>query len=1236
MANFSDPYVELSDKDTFEMVLASKNGQWDTVWTILGKKPYLVNSIPKERTWAVLHQAVWWKNVTAVDKILKIPGCDSELLTKNGLRPLDIETTGEIKKLLQDHIKSNKLHKGSFFLTKEDLVTPPDGIDPSRLTNDELALAEMLKVDELTAASEKRVWKKFFKNLFFWEHLINSINPKTGLAPIHEVALAGDERVITELMNDDSCDLLVRTEIPAMVGSGKTAAEVATNVNVKEAILCRLKDRKDKHQEVPTCNKPYLVNSIPKERTWAVLHQAVWWKNVTAVDKILKIPGCNSELLTKNGLRPLDIETTGEIKKLLQDHIKSNKLHKGSSFLTPEDLVTPPDGIDPSQLTNDELALAEMLKVDELTAASEKRVWKKFFKILFFWEHLINFINPKTGLAPIHEAALAGDKRVITEIMNYNSCDLLVRTEVPAIVGSGKTAAEIATNVNVKEAILCKLKDRQNEHLEVPTCVDIQEAHFNLLWYIQGAIEKNKICDRKYKPNYLDSFLEMEEEIYKFMNEGDNWEAVRDALANEFKLDSAKFSIQKAKDKESFFKCLIKIYSDDSYYSELNKSLREHPCTLPDVDTENTAYRLFTALSNAVLLYGKLPGITKPFTGTTYRGARLSDTDLQKYKQKGYKFSWLSFTSSSLKELSYFEGNCVFIFDNTTECPWNPRGIEGISEYSSELEYLYPCGAQFEVTDFDVLNKETRIYLKLINEPLVRTEIPAIVGSGKTAAEIATNVNVKEAILCMLKDRKDKHLGVPTCVDIQEAHFNLVWYVQGAIEKNKICDANYKPNYLDSFLEMEEEIYRFMNKRDNWKAVRDALANTFKLKDAKFSIQKAKNKESFFECLIKIYTVSYYGGLNTSLREHPCTLPDVDTENTAYRLYTALTNAVLLYGKLPGLSEPFTGTTYRGAKFKNKHLHKYKKKGFKFAWLSFTTSSLKDSSNFLGNCVFIFDNTTKCPWNPRGIDYISKYSSELEYLYPCGAQFEVTDFVVKHKETRIYLKLINEPLLLKPIQFIYKQKIQTFGTLVNTYWEIMQQKQPLDIESEKLHNLHLRIESLKNFQQENAENRVKKIKLPRGEKAYHCRDCNTTCDYPCPEEHIYLGRCEFCIPRAKGACSRCKKGCHFGRHHRVDYRIEVEFVMNTVIDKDMMERHTLAVNELDSQNMIYENARAKFDNNVGKLPTIPKLVEDMQNLVKDMTDIVTIEKNQQLDNYGDMLEKLNQSKWNASSHHNIS
>lgn len=64
--------VEEDYKDVNKMVSAAKYGIWDDVYTILEKKPYLVNMIPEKRSWAALHQAVWWDNEDAVRRLL---GC---------------------------------------------------------------------------------------------------------------------------------------------------------------------------------------------------------------------------------------------------------------------------------------------------------------------------------------------------------------------------------------------------------------------------------------------------------------------------------------------------------------------------------------------------------------------------------------------------------------------------------------------------------------------------------------------------------------------------------------------------------------------------------------------------------------------------------------------------------------------------------------------------------------------------------------------------------------------------------------------------------------------------------------------------------------------------------------------------------------------------------------------------------------------------------------------------------
>ena len=76
--------VDQDSKDVNEMVLAAKYGKWGEVYAILDSKHYLVNCIPEHRSWAALHQAAWWGNERAVQKLLKYPSCDSEVQTRGG------------------------------------------------------------------------------------------------------------------------------------------------------------------------------------------------------------------------------------------------------------------------------------------------------------------------------------------------------------------------------------------------------------------------------------------------------------------------------------------------------------------------------------------------------------------------------------------------------------------------------------------------------------------------------------------------------------------------------------------------------------------------------------------------------------------------------------------------------------------------------------------------------------------------------------------------------------------------------------------------------------------------------------------------------------------------------------------------------------------------------------------------------------------------------------------------
>ena len=70
-----------------ELLLYAKEGHWEGVWQILGnprrpKKAYLINVIPEERRWGIIHQALFWKDERVLKTLLEFPSCDPKIITK--------------------------------------------------------------------------------------------------------------------------------------------------------------------------------------------------------------------------------------------------------------------------------------------------------------------------------------------------------------------------------------------------------------------------------------------------------------------------------------------------------------------------------------------------------------------------------------------------------------------------------------------------------------------------------------------------------------------------------------------------------------------------------------------------------------------------------------------------------------------------------------------------------------------------------------------------------------------------------------------------------------------------------------------------------------------------------------------------------------------------------------------------------------------------------------------------
>ena len=516
--------------------------------------------------------------------------------------------------------------------------------------------------------------------------------------------------------------------------------------------------------------KPYLVNCIPEERAWAILHQAVWWKDAIAVKKILAVPGCDSELLTKNGLRPLDIETTAEIRKLLEQHIaqvngweetpqtefiennkkempqgdiavenKKETLPANSKFNEMSKKTSKPISNGSKQSfkketpstnsqINEEKTYDELVEESEqhtkvITKEAKSKNWKKLFSLLDKWKNLVNKTDPDTGMAPLHYAAEANDVEAVQKILYYPASDPAVKTAKRSFYGAGKTAAKITTSPEVKAAIRWREQKLQEKHKDVPTFVSIYDSNLILMRYTAKAMEESKgdICDTNLDIDELKLFPDMGKYIFDFINTGNaNWKNARKAVAKEIYQYDATKKLKAPTTSKDFFIELIQIYTD-KFYSHFNSILRDQ-ATDQKYRKSKSKVQVYAALVNSLLFGNFLK--TPVWTNKTYRGMDLGNNDISKYT-KGKEFAWLSLTSSSGKEEKAFGRNCKFIIDNSQSCIWSPRLVSSLSVQQAEDEYLYPCGAQFRVTKVrkghilrnSVMTDFTEIYIKLICVP---------------------------------------------------------------------------------------------------------------------------------------------------------------------------------------------------------------------------------------------------------------------------------------------------------------------------------------------------------------------------------------------------------------------------------------------------------------------------------------------------------------------------------------
>ena len=461
--------------------------------------------------------------------------------------------------------------------------------------------------------------------------------------------------------------------------------------------------------------RQHYINCVPENRAFGVLHQAVFWGIEEVVLKVLSYPTCDpfiqtnqdkennygpgktSDLLAKNKKIKDIITEAQERYKFAKDN-KSRLLARNSDYRTMDEL-----------------------KIQEIgeCLSGEDCDWERVTKSLKIYTHLINTVDPITGLTPLHEAVVAEKLNVISLLLEFPFSNPAIETiDTPMNrYGPGKTAQQVTDSGKLIGLIIDRKEAINRLFLTPPTRILPWRVGVLRIFFFKVLKEYQSIlCPPDLIANQDLELTFVLREIFAHINTENNWllakQEVTYQLRNigyEYSQLLDEYSVMN-EEKSGFFAKLIQIYTKEeekAFYPELNElflSLQRGK----DIQT-NLELGVYALLLNTLLMYWG-DGI-QAFTGTTYRGVILTPQDVTELV-KDYEFVSLNFMSCSRREDSpkYEQAECMFVIDNSAKCLWSPKLIGKFSAKADETEYLYPCGARFKV----VSSAPNYINMKLI------------------------------------------------------------------------------------------------------------------------------------------------------------------------------------------------------------------------------------------------------------------------------------------------------------------------------------------------------------------------------------------------------------------------------------------------------------------------------------------------------------------------------------------
>ena len=394
------------------------------------------------------------------------------------------------------------------------------------------------------------------------------------------------------------------------------------------------------------------------------------------------------------------------------------------------------------QTTVDEDPMNNNLAItNDFTKACLQREWETVFTAINKDVCMTN-LTLVTGLTPLHHVAMSGDITAMMKMLNYPTCNQGILRSI--------LEGDFHLSNEMKSTLEWKTRKMKLENISIPIITEISECDKVLSHYVLQSVRANKgIYWKIFEPEKCVQFHEICG--YVFYSVTDNTlSTVKNVVNRELSAHGIAVSVDCIT--EEFYERIVQIYTENGISKNAIKELYDQ--------TSVQRSGVFFTLLSAVLLYWKGLGRC---TATTYRGVRIEQREIDRYKVTK-EFSWLVFATCCTEKVSKeFEGNCVFQIDNRNECHWSPR-------YLGNDECVYPCGAQFRVVKMEKVGVKMWIHLKLIDtnnygaiSNNVKSNLNKIVANIKTkCSEIKTcHKNYTEeskAIFDLNKARKNKNL----------------------------------------------------------------------------------------------------------------------------------------------------------------------------------------------------------------------------------------------------------------------------------------------------------------------------------------------------------------------------------------------------------------------------------------------------------------------------------------------